>query len=409
MQVAPIIVPLKASSDVVAAGTTTGSGVELRQSVSGGTAVLDISAIGLLTQAADMLDVYVDASSDGVTFCNIGRFARITGVDSVYATGTLTSTGAITSGVHAQSTLTSSGIAPIDGTTVTVGTTVYTFKDTLSVTPTAFEVHTGGSAANSIANLKKAINLSGVAGTDYGTGTTAHPSVVGYTLGATTLVVVARVSGTAANTLATTSTSLTDTWEDTTLGGGTGASVVGVAGETVTIGSQVYRFVTALSETAGAAAVAGEVLYGSSVTTAFAHLVLAVNAGSGAGTNYATGTTANAGATATASDATTVSLQAVAIGTPGNAIATTETMANGAFGNTTLTGGTYGPGVVTRQALKWSDAILESSQPVTCEIDLSSTAGGIRQIGVGRMLRYRSIIAGTEPDFTFSVTFVGHN
>lgn len=401
----PQIVALRTSAQSVAAATETAT-AKLQRDCAEFTAVLDVSAIGLLTQAADTLDVYVDASHDGTVFFNVGRFLRITGVDSVAATGTLTSTGAITSGVQAQSVLTSTGTAPADAASATIGTTVYVFKTTL--TGAAFEVLIGGSAANALANLKKAINLTGVAGTDYGVGTTAHPTVVGYTLTTTTLLVVARVTGTAANSTATTQAGTSHmTWEATTLGAGTGASVAGVVGETVTIGVQVYVFVSALSETAGAAPVPGEVLYGSTVTTAFAHLRSAVNASAGAGTNYATGTSANAGATSPASDATTVSLTAATIGTPGNSVATTETMANAAFGATTLTGGTFGPGVVARQALKWSPAILESSQPVNVESDISSTSGGIRQVGFGAWVRYRSIITGAEPDFTFSVVGVG--
>lgn len=398
---APINIPFFPSAQVTVAGTTTGAGIKQLQAASFLTVVCDISAIGVLTQAADTLDVYIDASHDkGVTWFNIGRFLRITGVDSVSATGVLTSTGAITSGVHAQSTLTSDATAPSDGETVTLGSTVYTFKTTLSVGPAvAFEVLIGGSAAAALGNLKKAINLSGVAGTDYGTGTTVHPTVVGFTLTGTTLLCVARVPGTAANTIATTETSAHLSFTGATLNAGT----TGVAGETVTIDVKTYMFVTALSETAGATAIVNQVLYGGSVTQAFANLKAAINAAAGAGTTYSTGTTINAGASSSASDATTVSLTAVTIGTPGNSVVTTETMANGAFGAATLTGGTYGAGVVARQSLTWTPSILESSQPVNIENDISSSSGGIRQVGFGDMLRYRSVVTGAEPDFTFSV------
>jgi len=41
----------------------------------------------------------------------------------------------------------------------------------------AYDVYDGGDVANSIINLKKAINLEGTAGTHYGTGTAIHPTV----------------------------------------------------------------------------------------------------------------------------------------------------------------------------------------------------------------------------------------
>lgn len=60
--------------------------------------------------------------------------------------------------------------------TVTIGATVYTFKAAPSA---AFEVDVGADLATSIDNLVAAINLTGTAGTTYGTGTTAHPLVTG--------------------------------------------------------------------------------------------------------------------------------------------------------------------------------------------------------------------------------------
>jgi len=124
-------------------------------------------------------------------------------------------------GINAQGTLTSTGVIPADNDTVTIGATVYRFK---TVLVTAFDVLINGSAANALINLKKAINLTGVAGTDYGTGTTVHPTVLASTITATTLLVEAKVlqSGTAGNSIVTTETSLQLSW-----GGGTlsGASV----------------------------------------------------------------------------------------------------------------------------------------------------------------------------------------
>lgn len=65
--------------------------------------------------------------------------------------------------------------------TVTIGATTYTFKTTLSVGPAvANEVLRGASAATSAINLIRAINLSGTAATDYGTGTALNASAWAY-------------------------------------------------------------------------------------------------------------------------------------------------------------------------------------------------------------------------------------
>ena len=403
MQDLQTVIELKASSEVVAAGTTAGAGISLRRPFGHATALLDVTAVGDGAEAADTLDVYLDASLDGgTTWLNVGRFARVTGVDGAYATGTLTLSGVITPGSHAESVLTSTGVVPVDGTTVTIGSTVYTFKTTL--TGAAFEVLIGNvaDAAEALDNLKSAINASAGAGTTYGTGTTAHPSVVATTNTDTTQKVIARVPGTAANTLATTNTGVLLSWPAVTLGDGTGASNPGVAAQTVTIGSTVYSFLDVLSETNGAAAIVNQVLFGADSAAALDNLKLAINAGATEGTNYSTGTTAHPTVSATTNTDTTQVVQSLTHATSNNSVATTETLANGAWGGATLSGATLGAGVAAQQTLTWSDALV-STQPIDTTADLSSTSGGIRQMGLLTMLRYRSIITGSLPDFTFSV------
>lgn len=124
----------------------------------------------------------------------------------------------------AGGTLTSDATAPADGDTVTIDGSVYTFKTAL--TATANQVLIGGTAATALANLKKAINLAGVAGTDYGTGTAVHPTVSAGTLTSTTLQVTAKTSGTAGNAIATTETSAHLSWSAATLAGGFAAGTV---------------------------------------------------------------------------------------------------------------------------------------------------------------------------------------
>jgi len=63
---------------------------------------------------------------------------------------------------------------PTDGQTVTIDGRVYTFKDTIAA---AYDVHIGIAGTNTSKNLEEAIMAGSGAGTDYGTGTIAHPTV----------------------------------------------------------------------------------------------------------------------------------------------------------------------------------------------------------------------------------------
>lgn len=399
----PSVIPLRPSAQVTTAGTTTGTAIELLQPHQSLTVVFDLTVIGDNTQAADTLDVYVDAGyydavAGAIVWINIGRFTQITGVDAVAASGTLTLTGAIVPGSHAESVVTANTI--LDGDTLTIGSTVYRFK---TVPDQAFDVALGANDAAALDNLKLAINANGVGdGSDYFAGTTAHPTVVATDNADTTQKVVARVPGTAANTAATTSSGATLSWPDTTLGGGTGASNPGVAPETVTIGSKVYSFVDVLSETnAPAAAIANQILFGADSAAALDNLKSAINGTAGEGTTFSTGTVAHTQVTAGTNTNTTQEVTYVSTGSAGNSVATTETLTNGSWGAATLTGGTAGPGVTDRQTLAWSNTSLEGTQPVNSDADLGSA--GVRKIGFLQYLRYRGVAAGAQPEFTYSV------
>ena len=395
---------LKASGQVNSAGSVSGSLVELRRKFSHMAALLDVTAVGDSAEAADTLDVFIDATPDGgTTWFNIGRFNRVTGVNGVKATGTLTLTGVIVPASHAESVLTANVI--IDGSTATIGSRTYTFKTTLSSGPTvADEVLIGGSDAVALDNLKLAINAGAGIGTNYSTGTVVNADVVATDNTDTTQKVVARVPGTTPNTLATTSTAVVLSWADTTLGGGTGTSNPGVTtgAAQVTLGTRTYTFVDVLSETNGATAIADQVLFGADSAAALDNLKLAVTHGATEGTNYSTGTTAHAVITATTNTNTEQTFEALANGTQGN-IASTTNLTNGAFGAATLTGGTLGPGVASKQAIGFSEGQVPTN-PVDMTSDISATTGGARQIGIMSGLRYRSTVAGTAPDFTFSVS-----
>ena len=107
------------------------------------------------------------------------------------------------------------------------------------------------------------------------------------------------------------------------------------ADETVTIGDKVYTFKSALTPTEG------EVLIGANDTAALLNLKNAINHEGTPGTDYSCAA-AHSTVSASSSNATTVVVAAKTKGTAGNAIATTETMANGSWGAATLASGVNG-------------------------------------------------------------------
>lgn len=272
-----------------------------------------------------------------------GTFKIFDGVDSTagaFATSTLTTSG-LGVAKFAESTLTSSGVNVTDGDTATIGAIVYRFKNTMDA---AYDVQIGASAAATLDNWKAAINASGTPGTEYFAGTVAHALVIATTNTDTTQKVVSRTYGTANNTLATTEAAVTLSWADTTLGGGTGTSVAGVAtaDATFTIAGESYYFTTNLSETilGSSASVANEILWVTNDATALDNMKHAINGTGTEGTDYSTGTNANTNVTATTNADTTQVIQAKIFGTLGNEITTTETIANTAWTGSTLSGGT---------------------------------------------------------------------
>lgn len=307
------------------------------------------------------LDIVLNAVTGFIRVTAIGGAlllrsqANVSKDQAVKATATLTLTGAIVPGKHAESVVTASTI--VDGNTLTIGSRTYRFKDTIAQVD---DIAIGAGDAEALDNLKHAINGTGTPGTNYYTGTTAHADVVATTNTDTTQKVVARVPGTAANALATTSVGGTLTWEDTTLGGGTGNSNPGVAPETVTVRDEVYSFVDVLSETNGAAAIANQVLFGADSAAALDNLKLAVNGGATEGTNYSTGTAQPEDVVATTNTDTTQVFEAQTLGTAGNAYEVAETLSNGSFGGSTFSGGSEGANF---------DAIIPAGETVDFGID----------------------------------------
>ena len=280
----------------------------------------------------------------------------------------LTSTGAMVAGTHAVSVLT--GDAIVAGNVVVIGTRTYTFRAIPDTT--LDEIGLGVDTEAALANLYNAING------DYGS-VSVNTQVVAVAKDATTVTVRGRVPGTSLNTVATTGTALRTVWADTTLGGGTGASDAGVTtgAATVTIGSVVYTVVDALSETYGADAIAYQVLKGASEATMLDNLKLAINATGTAGTQYSTGTVAHPYVIATTNTNTVQTIVSRTVGTAAqvavvNALATTETMANTAWADTTFGGGTGNSNpVVTSDAATFTIG----DTTYTAVLELSETSG----------------------------------
>lgn len=293
---------------------------------------------------------------------------------AVRATATLTLTGAITPGSHAESVLTSDTTAPDDAEEVVIGDITYVYKTALTTPAVPYEVLIGASAATALDNLKSAINGTAGAGTTYGTGTVAHPDVVATDNTDTTQKIVARVPGVAANATVTTETSAHLSWADTTLGGGTGDSNAGVDPETVTVNDQTYSFVTALSETSGATAIANQVLFGADSAAALDNLKSAVNGTSGEGTTYSTGTAQPDDVLATTNANDSQVFQAQTLGTAGNAYPVSDTITNGSFGVgvTTFAGGSETANF---------DAFVAAGEAVDFGIDEATTAISVIALG----------------------------
>lgn len=114
-------------------------------------------------------------------------------------------------------------------------------------------------------------------------------------------------------------------------------------GDTVTVGTKdgstaaVYTFKTALAS-------AFDVLIDTTAQNTLLNLYNAINAGSGAGTKYGTGTTANFDVTASQLPAGQIQATANVLGTGGNSIASTSTGGHATWGGTTLSGGANIPG-----------------------------------------------------------------
>ncbi len=119
------------------------------------------------------------------------------------------------------------GVATTNAT-ITIDGVIYTavkqLAEELGMTAVANQIKWVTSEAVFLDNLKSAINLTGLVGTDYSTGTVQHPSVYATTNTNTAQTVVSRLTGSAQNAIAITTTLGNYAWGAGTLASGTGAT-----------------------------------------------------------------------------------------------------------------------------------------------------------------------------------------
>lgn len=147
--------------------------------------------------------------------------------------------GTTSAGVKATGVLTASGVFS-DGETVLIGQRTYTFKTAL--TGAAYEVLIGAAAANSLDNLKSAINATAGAGSTYGTGTLANDRVTATTNTDTAQTVEALYVGTYGNAIVTTEACANASWGAGTLASGAEPSTLIHNTYTFPSGSGVLTF-----------------------------------------------------------------------------------------------------------------------------------------------------------------------
>ncbi len=290
----------------------------------------------------------VATASDATTVTVFGRVPG-TSLNTVVTTGTTTRISWADTTLGGGTGASDAGVTTA-AATITIGTVVYTIVDILSETlgaaAIANQLFYGASVAATLDNLKAAINGSGTAGTEYSTGTVAHTQVVATTNSDTVQIIRGRVPGSSLDSVVTTETLANTSWADTTLGGGTGTSDPGVttAAATITINGRVYTAVVELSESLGAAAIADQILWVTSEAVFLDNLKLAINGSGTAGTDYSTGTTPNIDVVATVNTNTVQTIVARKLGTVGNAITTSTTLANYAWTSTVLASGSGATG-----------------------------------------------------------------
>lgn len=141
-------------------------------------------------------------------------------------------------------------------------------------------------------------------------------------------------------------------------------SGTGTAGDTVTIGTEVYTLVAALSV---GPAVENEVLIGATADATAANIAAAINGGAGAGVVYSGTTQRHPFVDASVAGAV-VTVTAEVAGTGGNSIATTDSGTGASWGAATLTTGAADAGGVKAAGIMTAPVITGAGQSTTVDL-----------------------------------------
>lgn len=155
----------------------------------------------------------------------------------------LTKEGTPVNAVAASATLTTDNTNVTDGKTVTIGSVVYRFKDTMAAIN---DIKIGADADTTLGNLVAAINGAEGAGTKYYTGTAAHTLVSAAAVANHATVITAKTKGTAGNAIAKATNEAHLDWDGTgaVFTGGVNGTV-GTANAVCTDGSYLYVCIAA--------------------------------------------------------------------------------------------------------------------------------------------------------------------
>ena len=343
-----------AADEILVGATLTATLLNAKNAIN---ATAGVGMLGVTYGFGTVVNTQVRAVASDATTLTVRGIVPGTSLDTVATTGTALRT------VWADTTLgggtgASDAGATTAGATVTIGTTVYTQVDALSETygapAVAYQFLRGASEATMLDNLKLAINASGTAGTQYSTGTLVHPDVVATTNTDTTQIIRTRTIGTAAQTTVLNAIATTETMANTGWTGGTMSGAVTTDAATFTLDTTTYTGVITLAETLGLTAVPFQILWVTSEAVFLDNIKAAVNLSGVMGTDYGTGTTEHPTVVATTNTNTVQTFNSKKTGTAGNAIATSETMANYAFTSTVMTGGTGTAGRVMNNTITFS-------------------------------------------------------
>ena len=390
------------NADTVTLGSTTYTFVAAGQAVDADQVALGANVNDTLT---NLMDAVNGIGSGSNTTYGAGTVqnasAIISGVANGVATVEAASGGVAAPGADGDSVAlavtSGAGTATVSGAnltggaaadTVTVGSVTYTFVAAGQATA-GNEVALGATAQATLDNLKAAVNSTAIANGSAATyhlanaaalqgpngatitgdanGVATVQAEVAGVLGSPIGLSVSFAGGNATGTLAGLNAgNLSGGAAATAASGNFDLTANPSAGNTVTIGNESYTFVSS------APTAANQVMLGGTVQDTLNHLQEAVNNGpngTGAGTDYGTGTVANTSATITAVSGGQATVTASTLGTTGNSIGISATLSNGESG-----------GVVGADNLSGGGASVSLNSAADAQQALTVIAGAISTV-----------------------------